>query len=94
MCLYASYLLTYDAVVDCTHHNYCCACELTLSLSDTLIVHVTYSPCLTASNDSHQQLHCVKRHCVCLMLACMSSILTLNDVTELIVPLVYTCVSQ
>ena len=30
------------ATLDCTHHSYCCAWEVTLSLSDTLIVRVTY----------------------------------------------------
>ena len=30
------------AFPDCTRHSYCCAWEVTLSLSDTLIVHVTY----------------------------------------------------
>ena len=30
------------ATLDCTHHSYCCAWEVILSLSDTLIILVTY----------------------------------------------------
>ena len=33
------------AALDCTHHSYCCVGAVTLSLSDTLIVLVTYLLC-------------------------------------------------